>query len=208
MRLIVGSKIVYPAQGPCRIGELVQRVIDGQPLMFYQLIVLSEGGGSLFVPVDKVAAIGIRLLLEKSEIPKLLDHLMKSTKTADGWKQRTMNNVKLFASGSAFDLAEIVESLTGLSDTKALSFSEQKSLERAKSLLICEIAEVTGETRETVKAQLSEALKARPRDPQSAATTRRGLARTGKSSARDRSAAEAIEERREPLQEQALSIAV
>src|SRR5689334_18169939 len=102
MRLTVGSKIVYPAQGPCLIGSLVQRVIGGEPQMFYQLIVLSEGGGSLFVPVDKVAAIGIRLLLEQSEIPRLLDQLMKPTKTADGWKQRTMNNLKLFASGSAF----------------------------------------------------------------------------------------------------------
>ncbi|MEN3332856.1 MAG: hypothetical protein V7641_2221 [Blastocatellia bacterium] len=91
---------------------MVQRIIDGKPLMFYQLIVLNEGGGDLFVPVDKVAAVGIRLLLEKSEIPRLLDHLMQPAKPADGWKQRTLNNLKLFASGSAFDLAEIVESQT------------------------------------------------------------------------------------------------
>lgn len=208
MRLIVGSKIVYPAQGPCLIGPTVQRVIDGKSLMFYHLIVLSEGGGNLFIPVDKVAAIGIRLLLEKSEIPKLLDRLMKPTQTADGWKQRTMNNLKLFASGSAFDLAEIVESLTELSETKALSFSEQKSLERAKSLLICEIAEVTGATREAVKLQLSEALMRRPREAQSGAATRRSLSRGGKSPARNRTAADAIEERREQLPEIALSIAV
>src|SRR6185369_4162171 len=208
MRLIAGSKIVYPSQGPCLIGPLVQRLINGKPLMFHQLIVLSDGGGNLFIPVDKVAAIGIRLLLEKSEIPKLLDQLMKPTQTADSWKQRNINNLKLFASGSAFDLAEILESLTELSETKALSFSEQKALERAKSLLTCEIAEVTGETREAVKAQLSEALMRRPREAQSGATTRRGLARGGKSPARNRTAADAIEERREPMPEIALSIAV
>jgi RNA polymerase-interacting CarD/CdnL/TRCF family regulator len=183
---------------------MVQRVIGGKPLMFYQLIVLSEGGGDLFIPVDKVAAIGIRLLLEKSEIPKILDHLTKPAKAADGWKQRTTNNLKLFASGSAFDLAEIVESLTELAETKSLSFSEQKSLERARSLLICEIAEVMGATRETVKEQMEEALKARPREAQSGAVPRRGR----KSSARDGSPADAIEERREPLQEIALSLAV
>lgn len=211
MRLIAGSKIVYPAQGPCLIGAVVQRIIDGEPLMFYQLMVLSDGGGNLFVPVDKIAAVGLRLLLEKSEIPKLLDHLTKPTKTADGWKQRTMNNLKLFASGSAFDLAEIVESLTGLSETKALSFSEQKTLERARSLLICEIAEVLGETRETVKEQLEDALKARPRDAQSGAATRRRRPPAREQLAGDRPPADAIEKRREPVQEKmekAFSLAV
>jgi RNA polymerase-interacting CarD/CdnL/TRCF family regulator len=208
VRLIAGSKIVYPAQGPCLIGPVVQRIIDGQPLMFYQLIVLNEGGGDLFVPVDKVAAVGIRRLLEKSEIPRLLDHLMQPAKAVDGWKQRTLNNLKLFASGSAFDLAEIIESLTELNETKALSFSEQKSLERARSLLICEIAEVMEETKETVKEQLEDALKARPRDLQSGATTRRCTSRAGKSSPHDGQPVDAIEKRREPIQANALSIAV
>jgi Transcriptional regulators, similar to M. xanthus CarD len=190
---------------------VVQRIIDGEPLMFYQLIVLDDGGGDLFVPVDKVAAVGIRLLLEKSEIPKLLDHLMKPCKIADGWKQRTLNNLKLFASGSAFDLAEIVESLTGLNETKALSFGEQKTLERARRLLICEIAEVMGESRETVTEQLEDALKARPRAVQTSATTRRTLSPACKQLAGDGLPADAIEKRREPLQEKvekAFSLAV
>jgi CarD family transcriptional regulator len=201
VRLIAGSKIVYPAQGPCLIGPVVQRTIGGEPLMFYQLIVLDDGGGDLFVPVDKVAAVGIRLLLEKSEIPKLLDHLMKPAKTADTWKQRTVNNLKLFASGSAFDLAEIIESLTGLNETKALSFGEQKTLERARRLLICEIAEVLGETRETVKEQLEDALKARPRAVQTSATTRRVRSPACEPLAGDGLPAAAIEKRREPMQE-------
>jgi CarD family transcriptional regulator len=208
VRLIAGSKIVYPAQGPCLIGPVVQRIIAGEPLMFYQLIVLDDGGGDLFVPVDKVAAIGIRLLMEKSEVPKLLDHLMKPAKIADGWKQRTLNNLKLFASGSAFDLAEIVESLTELNETKALSFSEQKSLERARRLLICEIAEVTGATRETVKEQLDDALKARPRDMKTSPTTRRGLSASRKPLTGDEPPTKAIEERREPIQENAFSLVV
>jgi RNA polymerase-interacting CarD/CdnL/TRCF family regulator len=209
--LIAGSKVVYPAQGPCLIGAVVQRIIDGTPLMFYQLIVLDDGGGDLFVPVDKVAAIGIRLLMEKSEIPKLLDHLAKPAKAADSWKQRSLNNLRLFASGSAFDLAEIVESLTGLNETKALSFGEQKTLERARRLLICEIAEVTGETRETIKEQLEDALKARTREVQPSATNRRGRPPAGAQLAGDRLPADATEKRREPTQEkveQAFSLAV
>jgi RNA polymerase-interacting CarD/CdnL/TRCF family regulator len=99
--------------------------------------------------------------MEKSEIPKLLDHLRQPVKAADTWKQRNLNNLKLFASGSAFDLAEIIESLTGLSETKSLSFGENKTLERPRRLLICEIAEVMGESREAIREQLEDALNAR-----------------------------------------------
>jgi RNA polymerase-interacting CarD/CdnL/TRCF family regulator len=160
MTLTVGDKIVYPSQGPCLIGPIVERIIDDRPLMFYQLIVLNEGG-DLFVPIDKVKTVGIRLLLEESEIPRLLDQLKKPAKTTDGWKQRNLENLRLFASGSAFDLAEIVETLTELSEKKPLSFSECNKLERAKRLLICEISEVTGETKQKVEEQVDQALKAR-----------------------------------------------
>lgn len=160
MRLTAGDKIVYPFQGPCLIGSIVEKIIDDRPLMFYQLVVLSEGG-DLFIPVDKVKTVGIRLLLEESEIPQLLDRLKKPAKAVDGWKQRNLENLRLFASGSAFDLAEIVETLTELSETKALSFGESSKLKKAKRLLICEISEVTGETKEDVEQQVDDALKAR-----------------------------------------------
>jgi CarD family transcriptional regulator len=162
MTLTVGNKIFYPSQGPCLIGAMVKKVIGDRPVMFYQLIVLNDGG-DLFVPLDKIEAVGIRLLLEKSEIPKLMDQLRKPAKPVDTWKQRSHDNLKLFASGSAFDLAEIVESLTELSETKALSFGECKTLDRAKRLLVYEITEVTGETKEDVELQIDIALKSRIR---------------------------------------------
>jgi CarD family transcriptional regulator len=160
VRLTTGDKIVYPSQGPCLIGPIVERIIDDRPLMFYQLIVLNEGG-DLFVPVDKVSAVGIRLLLDKSDVPKLLDQLKKPAKAADSWRQRNLENLRLFASGSAFDLAEIVEALTELGEKKALSFGECNRLEKAKRLLVCEISEVTGESKEMVEEQVTNALKAR-----------------------------------------------
>ena len=161
MTLIVGNKVIYPSQGPCLIGAMVKRIIDDRPMMFYQLLVLNEAGGDLFVPVDNVRAIGIRPLLERSEIPKLLDRLKQPTQSADTWKQRAVDNQKLFATGSAFDLAEVVESLTELSETKALSFGEHKTLDRAKRLLICEISEVMSETEGEAEEEVDQALKAR-----------------------------------------------
>jgi RNA polymerase-interacting CarD/CdnL/TRCF family regulator len=161
MILNAGNKIVYPSQGPCLIGPVVKKMIDDRAVMFYQLTILNESGGELFVPVDKVDSVGIRLLLKKSEIPKLLDQLKQPAKPEDTWRERTITNLKLFATGSAFDLAEIVESLTELSETKALSFAESKRLDQAKRLLVSEISEVIGATKEDAEQMVDAALAAR-----------------------------------------------
>ena len=161
MILTVGNKVIYPCQGPCLIGAVVKRTVDGGSVMFYQLIVLNDGGGKMFVPVDNVEAVGIRPLLGKTEIPKLLDRLRQSAQTSDDHRQRTRDNLKLLATGSAFDLAEIVESLTELSETKRLSSGDIKTLDRAKGLLVSEISEVIEETKEEAAQQVDLALKAR-----------------------------------------------
>ena len=158
MTLNVGNKVVYPSQGPCLIGGVVKKIVGGTPVSFYQLAVLDDKGGELFVPIDKVSALGIRQLLEKSEIPNLLGQLRKATAAATNWKQRAMDNVKLLASGSAFDLARVVESLTAANATKALSPRERETLDRARRILICEISEVMGETKSAAAKQLDQAL--------------------------------------------------
>ena len=115
------------------------------------------------MPTDKIATLGIRRLVERSEIPKLLGHLKKAGAQATNWKQRAIENSKLLNSGSAFDLAEVVDSLTELNDTKALSPRERQTLDRARKLLICEIAEVTGETKNAAEEKLDKALQTRRR---------------------------------------------
>ena len=161
MILTVGSTVVYPCQGPCLVGAVVERSVSGEPRGFYHLIVLDDSGCELFVPVDKVQAIGIRPLLQRSDIPKLQGHLMKKTRVAKDWKQRANDILRLFTSGSAFDLAEIVGSLTELSKAKALSLRESWTLARARKRLVCEISEVMGETKSAAEEQVDQALRAR-----------------------------------------------
>jgi len=161
--LAVGKKVSYPCHGPCLVSSIVDKTVDKKSMTFYQLLVLSDRGEKLFVPMDKVTTIGIRPLLQQLEIPKLLDQLKRPSTASTDRKQRVRDNLKLFLTGSAFDLAEIVETLTELIETKPLSFSERGTLERAKRLLICEISEVTGTTKQEAEAQVDLALIARPR---------------------------------------------
>jgi CarD family transcriptional regulator len=157
----VGNKVVYPCQGPCLIDTVINRVVNDRPRSFYHLVVLDGSGGEVYVPVDKVQAVGIRPLLERSDIPKLFDQLTKTFRMAVDWRQRANDNLKLFISGSPFDLARIIESLTELRETKELSLREKWTLERARKLLVSEIAEVMGETKSVAEEQIDQALEVR-----------------------------------------------
>ena len=165
-----GKKVVYPYQGPCRIGDVIKKDFGGGPTNCYPLTVMDDSGDVLFVPVDKIETLGIRQLLEKSEIPKLLRRLSRKAETlvlpptALRWKQRAIDNSKLLASGSAFDLAQIIASLTALDGTKALSPRDRQVLDRARKNLICELAEVMGKTKSAAEQHVDDALKVQKRD--------------------------------------------
>lgn len=158
MVLAIGNKVAYPSQGPCRIGRIIKRVGDGTAIRFYHLVMLGGSGGELFVPVDKAQEIGVRLLLDRSEIPALFGQLQTTAAAPGSGRQQTLDNSKRFSSGSPFDLAIIVESLTALKKTKALTIIQSQTLDKARRLLIWEISEVLEETKEEAEGQLDQAL--------------------------------------------------
>ena len=167
MTLTSGSKVVYPSRGPCLIGPVVDKTIGGKATKFYRLALLDDSSGEVFVPVDNLHDLKVRALVNRSDIPKLLGRLKtqsalsKDMAVAKNWRQRNTDNLRLFSSGSAFDLADVVEALTELSEAKALSAHERETLSRARRLLACEISEVIGESKAAAQARMDEALQSR-----------------------------------------------
>ena len=166
MILTVGDKVVYPGRGPCLVGGVVEKVVCGASASFYRLSLLDDSRAQLFVPVDNFRDLHMRALLDRSEIPKLLGYLKtrggvtKDVGRAKNWRQRALDNIKLFSSGSIFDLARMVESLTQLSGTRRLVPHERDTLYRARKLLICEISEVMGESKTAAEARIDSVLEA------------------------------------------------
>jgi CarD family transcriptional regulator len=164
MMLTVGDKVVYPGRGPCLIGAVVQKLVCGTTASFYRLTLLDGSKAELFVPVDNLHDLHIRPLLDRSEIPELLGHLQTGAGTiedcvaAKNWRQRELDSVKLFKSGSLFDLADRIESLTQLSGSKALAADERETLYRARKLLVCEISEVMDESKRVAEARIDSVL--------------------------------------------------
>jgi CarD family transcriptional regulator len=60
--------------------------------------------------------------------------------------------------GSIYDMADVLKSLTFLSKSKSLSFREKRMLDRAKALIISEISEVMREKALDIEARVDRAL--------------------------------------------------
>ena len=74
--------------------------------------------------------------------------------------------------GSIYDMADVLKSLTFLAKSKSLSFREKRMLDRAKALIISEISEVMQTTaaaiEERVNAQLEKCFMTKARNAQRA----------------------------------------
>ena len=61
-------------------------------------------------------------------------------------------------SGSIYDVADVLKSLTFLAKSKSLSFREKRMLDRAKFLIISEVSEVMRETAAEIESRVDGAL--------------------------------------------------
>ena len=72
------------------------------------------------------------------------------------WKGRFKDNSDKMRTGSIYDMADVLKSLTFLSKSKSLSFREKRMLDRAKALIISEISEVIREKALAVEEQVDQ----------------------------------------------------
>src|SRR5262245_66412348 len=61
-------------------------------------------------------------------------------------------------SGSIYEVADVLKSLTFLAKSKSLSFREKRMLDRAKFLIVSEVSEVMRETAPAIEARVDVAL--------------------------------------------------
>ena len=94
------------------------------------------------------------------------------------WKGRFKDNSDKMRTGSIYDVADVLKSLTFLTKSKSLSFREKRMLDRAKSLIVSEISEVMRDTprptsRSGSRRRSSAASRPKARDRRSAPKPRR-----------------------------------
>jgi CarD family transcriptional regulator len=154
----IGDKVIYPNHGLGVIQRIESRTIMGQTCGFYQLRMVSNDT-TVLVPVENADNVGLRKAVGNQEVDRLFNLLSDGKiDTHQNWKGRFKDNSDRMRTGSLFDVVEVLKSLTYLARSKNLSFREKRMLDRAKFLVVSEIAEVTHEGLPLVEGRVEQAL--------------------------------------------------
>ena len=136
----IGDKVVYPNHGVGVIEQISSRTIGSQIERFY-LLKIKASSLKVMVPFQNVGSVGLRRVIRNGEIQKILDFLTEGKcENHTDWKYRFKENSDKMRTGSLLDVADVLKSLLLLGQAKALSFREKKMLERARYLLVSELA--------------------------------------------------------------------
>jgi CarD family transcriptional regulator len=157
----VGQKVSYPNHGVCAVEGIEEKQLSGSRVEFYQLRVCSNNS-AIYVPKSNAKTIGVRPIINSLQCSELLKTLASDFTTGSGdWKIRVRDYSAKIQTGDIFEVSEVLKQLTLLSFAKQLSFREQRLLEKAKFLVVSELAEVCSqaecEVEKTVDRLLSEA---------------------------------------------------
>ncbi len=154
----IGDKVIYPNHGLGVVEKVEERTILGTTCGFFHLRILSNET-TVLVPVANVDNVGLRRAITDEEVEELF-RLLGDGKIDNhqNWKGRFKDNSDKMRTGSIYDMADVLKSLTFLAKSKSLSFREKRMLDRAKALIISEISEVMQTTAQAIEDRVNEQL--------------------------------------------------
>jgi CarD family transcriptional regulator len=166
----LGEKVVYPNHGVGLIEQISYGYANGKSERFYMLRILSSGL-KVMVPQTNIESVGLRPVIRSTQAGAVLSFLEKGRSASHpDWKHRFKENSDRMRTGSLMEVAAVLKGLVSLSRSKPLSFREKKMLDRAKYLLISELATVRNTSEEAVESNIVRALaKAKLQMPQATA---------------------------------------
>src|SRR5580692_3864502 len=163
----LGQKVVYPNHGVGLIEQISYGSVNGKSERFYMLRIVSSGL-KVMVPQSNIDNVGLRPVIRNTQAGAVLSYLEKGRSDSHhDWKHRFKENSDRMRTGSLMEVATVLKGLVALSRTKPLSFREKKMLDRAKYLLVSELATVRNTSEQAVEGNIVRALaKARLQMPE------------------------------------------
>ena len=152
----VGETVVYPGRGVSDIVAIETKDIGGKLQPFYTLRV-HDTQQKVFVPVSTAAQAGMRRPISETEIREIFRILKVTDVPMDTqtWNRRFRGFLEKLQTGNVFTIAEVVRDLSRVRLAKdVLSFSERQMLEKARGLIVKEIAIARSKPEEQIREQI------------------------------------------------------
>lgn len=154
----IGDRLVYPNHGVGVVETIQESLLDGSPQRCYQLRLIGSNS-RVMVPIGNSDRIGLRPLTRRNEVGGVFRVLEDGTFTpTSDWKGRYKQNLDKMRSGRLTEIADVLKNLNWVQKQKALSFREKKMFERARFLIISEIAQINGLEEREVEQEVDRAL--------------------------------------------------
>lgn len=140
MTFHIGEKVVYPNYGIGTIENISERILAGRRQRYY-LLRIQHSQVSVIVPCCQARELGLRKVTGNGQITQMLEYLAHGqVNCCRDWKTRYKQNLEKMQRGTLLNIAEVLKTLLTVQQTKSLSFREKKLLQRAKQLLVAEVA--------------------------------------------------------------------
>jgi CarD family transcriptional regulator len=154
----IGDKVVYPNHGVGVIESIYETGSEGAD-RFYRLRLMANDS-TVMVPLKNTIQVGLRRVISKKEITEVFGILkgQEAPVTRD-WKGRYQENSDKMRTGAIQEVAEVLKSLTHLSQKKSLSYRERRMLDKARYLIVSEIAEVEKMPEDKIEARVDRAVR-------------------------------------------------
>jgi CarD family transcriptional regulator len=153
---------IYPNHGLGVIEKMSIQDIGGQRIQFYQLN-LQENNSLVLIPIQNAETIGLRRIIDRKEVKDLLHSLQMANPellaNSKEWKSRFKENSEKMKSGRIDEVAEVLKVLASINSRKTLSFREKKMYDRARMLVVSEIAAAENSSGEVVEQKVDQALR-------------------------------------------------
>ena len=153
-----GDTVVHPEHGAAVIEELRDREFLGEKRK-YLVLRVAYGDLTLMVPVDSTEEVGLRQVVSKNEVKKVLKVLTEDESSmAANWSRRFKNNMEKLHSGDPYQVAEVLRNLAIREREKGLSAGEKRMIQKARQILISELHYATGNSEKEAEAMIDDVL--------------------------------------------------
>ena len=153
-----GDTVVHPEHGAAVIQELREKEFLGEKRT-YLVLRVAYGDLTLLIPVDSTEQVGLRQVVSKNEVKKVLKVLTEDESSmAANWSRRFKNNMEKLHSGDPYQVAEVLRNLAIREREKGLSAGEKRMILKARQILISELSHATDKTEDQAEIMIDEVL--------------------------------------------------
>lgn len=143
----LNEKVVYPGYGVALVTKIIEKSIDGLPVVLFYELHLLQKNIKILVPMESAEFVGIRKLESRETISKLMKelaepyaHATRGKYTINNWNKRNKEYQLKLRTGKLKDLSDIYKDLQYIAQSKELSFGEKNILQQTEALLAEEIS--------------------------------------------------------------------